>query len=336
MELLDRYLQAVRFWLPAAQQDDIIAELSEDIHSEIEEREASLGRKINEPELATLLKQRGRPVLVANRYLPQQSLIGPALFPTYKLVLKIVALCYCVPWIAVEIALLAFDAKFRAQYGVTGGLARIWAPFWSQAFLAFAAVTIVFAILERMQANNKFLDKWDPLKLPAHRNPNRITRFNSAIELGANFVFVIWWLNEMNSLTIFDREGIRITLASAWHTFYWIFFALALGNIALAAWNLFAPYWTSNRAWIRFGLNAATSATFCWAMKANLLAQIVAPDLTYGQAAHVVDQLNAAVSRCFPFAVAFCVVMLGVSDVRRLIRAKHRQAGKPLAAMVAL
>ena len=31
MELIDRYLQAVRFWLPKAQADDIIAELSEDI-----------------------------------------------------------------------------------------------------------------------------------------------------------------------------------------------------------------------------------------------------------------------------------------------------------------
>ena len=44
MELLDRYLQAVRFWLPRKQQDDIIAELGDDLRSQIEEREASLGR----------------------------------------------------------------------------------------------------------------------------------------------------------------------------------------------------------------------------------------------------------------------------------------------------
>lgn len=29
MELLDRYLQAVKFWLPKKQQQDIIAELSD-------------------------------------------------------------------------------------------------------------------------------------------------------------------------------------------------------------------------------------------------------------------------------------------------------------------
>jgi hypothetical protein len=43
MELLDRYLQAVKFWLPAEQQDDIAAELGEDIRSQIEDRKEQLG-----------------------------------------------------------------------------------------------------------------------------------------------------------------------------------------------------------------------------------------------------------------------------------------------------
>ena len=39
MQLLDRYLQAVQFWLPKQEKQDIILELSEDLHSEIEEKE---------------------------------------------------------------------------------------------------------------------------------------------------------------------------------------------------------------------------------------------------------------------------------------------------------
>ena len=81
MELLDRYLHAVGFWLPRKQKEDILAELSEDLRSQIEEKEAELGRKLTEGDLEALLKQRGRPVLVANHYLPQQYLIGPVLFP---------------------------------------------------------------------------------------------------------------------------------------------------------------------------------------------------------------------------------------------------------------
>ena len=71
MQLLERYLQAVKFWLSKEQKEDIIAELSEDIRSQIDEKETELGRKLNEVELESILKQRGRPILVANRYLPQ-------------------------------------------------------------------------------------------------------------------------------------------------------------------------------------------------------------------------------------------------------------------------
>jgi len=42
MDLLHRYLQAVGFWLPAKQKHDIIAELSGDLHSQIDEKEAAL------------------------------------------------------------------------------------------------------------------------------------------------------------------------------------------------------------------------------------------------------------------------------------------------------
>jgi hypothetical protein len=70
MELVDRYIQAVRFWLPAGLRENIAAELSEDIHSQIEEKEAGLGRKLSEAELADVLRQHGRPVIVANRFRP--------------------------------------------------------------------------------------------------------------------------------------------------------------------------------------------------------------------------------------------------------------------------
>ena len=82
MELLDRYLQAVKFWLPKSQREDIIAELSEDIRSQLEEKEAELGRKLGESDVEAVLKSLGHPLLIAERYLPtQQYLIGPVLFP---------------------------------------------------------------------------------------------------------------------------------------------------------------------------------------------------------------------------------------------------------------
>src|SRR5258708_33102104 len=89
MELLDRYLQAIEFWLPKRQRQDIIAELSEDLRSQIEEKETELGRKLEDAEVEAILKRCGSPLAVASRYRPHQYLIGPTLFPIYRVVLAV-------------------------------------------------------------------------------------------------------------------------------------------------------------------------------------------------------------------------------------------------------
>ena len=60
MDLVERYLNAVRFWLPKAQKQDIISELSEDIRSQVEEREAALGRTLAAADLEAILKEIGK------------------------------------------------------------------------------------------------------------------------------------------------------------------------------------------------------------------------------------------------------------------------------------
>src|SRR5216684_1036988 len=141
MDLINRYLQAVKFWLPAKQKQDIIAELSEDIHSQIEERESALGRKLTDDDVEQVLRQRGRPLLVAEKYLPQKSLIGPVVFPAYWFVLRLALLCYLVPWVGVWIGLVVLNSSYRAHHlgiAITGDIYVLWA----NALTAFAVVTI--------------------------------------------------------------------------------------------------------------------------------------------------------------------------------------------------
>ena len=91
MELLDRYLKTVGTYLPKSQRADILRELSENIRSQIEDRETELGRPLNEAEQEALLKQVGNPLVVAGRFQKDQrtvafgrQLIGPALFPLVR------------------------------------------------------------------------------------------------------------------------------------------------------------------------------------------------------------------------------------------------------------
>lgn len=320
MELLDRYLHAIKFWLPRAQQDDIAAELSEDLRSQIEEREAKLGHKLNDYEVAAVLKERGRPSVVASRYLPQGHLIGPTLYPIYRRVMIIVVLCYVaawlVGWIGVAILHPFYHSNIRALIG------GMWGTFWLTTFIALGAVTLLFAILERVQGGAKFLYDWNPLELPAVRDPLRIPRVSAIVEIAVNLLFIIWMTTDMWSRMVFEKGGVRIVLAPAWRAILWTFVLVAAGNIALAGVNLFRRQWTWTTAGVRLVLDCAGAAAFCWVVKAQLLAEIVAPNLNSEKAAQIVNAINTNMNRAFPFAVLLCVLVVGLSDLGRMWRLK--------------
>src|SRR5579863_2182514 len=97
-DLIARYLQAVRFWMPKTKrQEDLLAELGEDLHSQVEARQADLGQDLGRKEVEEILKRCGAPMVVASRLGPQRYLIGPAIYPVYAFVLKMVLLWILVP-----------------------------------------------------------------------------------------------------------------------------------------------------------------------------------------------------------------------------------------------
>ena len=325
MELLDRYLQAVKFWLPREQKQDIIAELSEDIRSQIEDEETVRGRALADTEVGAILKQLGRPVIVANRYLPQQYLIGPVLFPIYKFVLKVAALIYLVPWTLTWIGLMIFDQAYRVRYSGGGWAATLgsaWGSFWLLAFTSLGLVTFVFFVLERVNARSGFLKDWDPNKLPPVRDPNRIPRSASLIELVANFAFCSWWAGAMWSATVFDHAGVRLTLAPVWRYFFWGFLLLALLNMAASGVNLVRPYWTPRRASLRLLADSIGSALFCWLCKSDILAAITVQNVAPAKTLLLTNAINLWMSRSLPAVVGVGLV-LAAFDVYRIIRVQR-------------
>jgi hypothetical protein len=248
MELLDRYLQAVRFWLPRKQQDDIIAELGDDLRSQIEERESALGRPLNEDELVSVLKQAGHPLWVAGRYQKQQALIGPVLFPLYSFVLKIVALGYLVPWLVVWIVLTVFVSSHRADNPFLT-LAGGWGSLWTNIIVIFGSVTLAFAILERVQSAMSALQQWDPRKLPRLRPKDQVSRVESVFGLIFSIVYIAWWLSLPHyGALIFGPIAGFFSLNPALHA--WYFPLLAPPSIVAVQQcvNIFRPQWTWFRA----------------------------------------------------------------------------------------
>lgn len=325
MDLVNRYLQAVRFWLPAKQREDISAEISEDIRSEIEDKETGLGRKLNETEVADVLKQRGRPVLVANRFRPQQYLIGPVLFPIYLFVLKIVAAFYMVPWIAIWIGVHVSRAMHSGESPIVA-TASFWTEFWPMAFFVIGSITTLFAVLERVQQKSGFLEKWDPRKLPPVRDPNRIPIANSIIEVVANIVFCIWLVAGAWYQTSLHFSGVNITLAPVWKYFFAGFLGLAMFNTVASTINLFRPYWTWQRAAVRTIADCIGSVLFCALLKANIFATIIVVDVAQSKTAEIARAINWWSDKMFPAAIVACVVIVALSGYR-IYRVRSRTAG---------
>jgi hypothetical protein len=188
MDLVDRYVYAVKRHLPAAQQEDIVNELTDDILSQIKDKEEELGRPLDEGEQEAILKHYGHPYLLASRYRPQQYLIGPTLFPFYLPALKIaMALAFALQVIVAFSIGLAQRAPERILPHIVGFPAvAIQVLFW---------VTLAFAVADYCQARLNLFDKWSPRTLPPVADGKRPPkRGNLVAEVVINILFFAWWL----------------------------------------------------------------------------------------------------------------------------------------------
>lgn len=249
LELVDRYLQAVRFWLPQRwKQEDLVTELGEDLRSQIEAKEIELGRTMDKGEISEILKRCGAPMVVASRLGPRRYLIGPTLYPSYAFVLKMVLLWILVPvfiFIVGPATLASTDGDWGKAVLITLG------NLWSGGFIAAGVITLVFAILERTHAIADIACKWDPSTLPPLEKPERKTSFAQTVcDLAFNGFGLLWLLLvPHHPFLIFGPAAAFLKLGPIWHTFYVP--ALLLSAIALVrlAITLARPQWTAFPIW---------------------------------------------------------------------------------------
>jgi hypothetical protein len=240
-ELLDRYLYAVRFWLPKSQQADITAELSEDLRSQVEDKEAELGHPLGEEEIMAILKRCGSPIKVASRYRPQTQLIGPVLFPIYGFVLKLVLL-----WVLLPVFILIIGpALILPAADHVGAFVRTLGTLWTALFMSAAIITLVFAVLERTGAALHLEDDWGKCSLPPL--PKQ-TQAPSTTHTIFELVFALAGILYLVALPhypflLLGPAAAFLKLSPLWNTFYWPIIALASLNLAREFVNLLRPQW---------------------------------------------------------------------------------------------
>ncbi len=210
--LIDRYLSAVSDTLPARQRKDTVTEIQSLIQDALDDRSKAEGRAPDDEMMAAVLKQFGPPQKIVAPYLPERYLIGPRLFPTFLLVLRIV-----LPIVAVAVLAAYWLGAIQVSTMTLGQfsteLAKSIGGAFSAVIQAFADIVIIFAILQwanpDLSANVKEKE-WDPHSLKAISQPDKIKRGELIVEIVFTSLALIIFT------FYFDRIGIYNNINGQW------------------------------------------------------------------------------------------------------------------------
>ncbi len=320
MQLLDSYLKTVARFLPAADRDDIVRELSENLRSQIEDREAHANRPLSDAEVKALLDAFGTPLEIAGRYRHTTGvvafgriLIGPVLFPFYA---KILA--FLLSLTAAVIIVIAVALRIPAANAAQALLVHL--------SIQFGIVTLIFSLAQiGFERRPRRFDVSYPLSyitpLDKPETP-RISRLESLSQI-VMLAILLGWLPALKGFV--DRgvsEG-GLAPAPVWGEVYIGLAGLWGAAILCASVNLFRPGWT--RFWLatRLVLDLAWLGILALLVRAGSWVVPLQAGSGFAVAApHVAEVVNHWV---FVGLVALAVVSVlhVLHDVRRSITGRR-------------
>ncbi len=326
MDLVDSYMRAVAKALPEAQREDVIGELSEDIRSEMEDKQKELGRPLTEEEQEGLLRQRGNPLLLAARYRQEhrsvafgRQIIGPVLFPFYIKVLSFnLGLTFLV--VAIIFAALAVSGQKITFDNIV-----------STCLLQLSIQLSVVKHPDRWHVKGmggKFrldLNIERDIQLRIERNIREVSRFDSVSILVA-CVVALGWMTEVRHfpVLILGPAAAFLKLAPIWYQIYFPIAALTAAEIVRASINLVRPDWVRFRAYYGVFVQAAGLVLVYFLIKAG--SWVAATDSAASGAVNYALTVEI-VNRCILYALVGTAVFSGVMILIRVMRLVRQPRG---------
>jgi hypothetical protein len=185
MKLIDRYAHEVGRHLPRRKRDDIMVELQSTLADTLEDR---VEGEPTQEDIEQLLKEFGPPQEVAASYWPQgQYLIGPSLYPLFRMVVGIVLLVFVI----VQLVLFGIAIVFNQEILSFLEVLDIFSGMIGSVFSAFGIIVIVFAILQRFDVKPDTEDEeWDPSQLPQIGDAETVSRGGMVAEITFSLVII--------------------------------------------------------------------------------------------------------------------------------------------------
>jgi hypothetical protein len=211
--LVDRYLAAVSDLLPARLRKDTVTEIRSLIQDAMDDRAKAEGRAPDEEMVAGVLKEFGSPEKIVAPYLPEKYLIGPRLYPTFILVLRI-ALPIIAVLMLVTYWLGAIQIPSMTVSEFISEIARSLGSSLSATVQAFGNIVLIFAILQWAVPEFKLTIKekeWDPHRLKSVQQPHQVKRGELIAEIIFTFIAIVIFT------FYFDKIGIYNNLDGKWY-----------------------------------------------------------------------------------------------------------------------
>src|SRR5262245_20259281 len=148
-DLLERYVQAIRLFVPRRQHADVVAEVSTDIATRMEDLQKEIGHPLTDEERVDVVRRNGHPVAAAGQYRGHERLLGPPIFPVYFNAL-IVGLGITIGMTLVLALSLpvGIDGQRPALLDILGNVPV-------RGLMMFAGTTIVFAAAEQWRLRRR-------------------------------------------------------------------------------------------------------------------------------------------------------------------------------------
>jgi hypothetical protein len=314
MDLMDRYLAAIRRNLPRDKASDIAAELADELESRREQREHALGRPLTDEETGEMLRAFGHPLSIAARYRTHQYLIGPQVFPFYRLVLKVVLAIGAILLVATTAVGLVLGDRDLLQT-----LLHMSGDLWLFFLAAMAVVTIVFAVLERNGFPADHLGRWRPEQLPDVADKPQ-SHWESALEIGFGIAFLLWWIG-LISFPSFSGDGVRVAAAPVWTEYFYPILALMIVQLALNLMKLLRPRWKTARSLLTMLTSATTLAIVAGVHRAGKWVIVEGRSLDAPPAAELERSVNLALEIALA-VVAVMMVLQILGELWKLVRGR--------------
>jgi hypothetical protein len=318
MNLIDKYVAEVGKHLPRNQRADIEKEIRSTLMDMLEER--GQARATEEAAVVALLKEYGEPRKVAESYIGPRYLIGPRLYPTFELILKIVMAA------VLGASLLGYGVSAAVTKSFAGTeffsfLGQFWLGLLGGMLNAFGTIVIVFAILERVLPASEFEkeeEKWNPADLAKEPDPDEV-KMSDAI---ATIIFTVIGLAILNLypnvIGIFSNTDGEWTfipiLSKAFFTYLPWINLLGVAQIVFNLYQLRQRVWTTFTRLCNIVIEVSTIALAIAMLRGPSLIDLGADKLAGTPVAEAADVLTKVMG-FVPGIVLIVVIVVGGIEV---------------------